>query len=688
MSMSPAVHAKAAQLGKLILHMTTAAGSGHPSSALSIIHIVITLMYRQMRWRPDDPWHPDADRLVLSEGHAVPAVYAAYADLGGVVGRSPQEARGLTVADLETLREAGSVLDGHPNPAEGFPFFDSATGSLGQGLSAAAGLGLAARLRKSERRIYCIIGDGEAREGQVWEALDFIADQRLHNVVAIFNCNGQGQADNVSPQQSPDALAAKIAAFGWDVQRVDGHDADMLLAAYSRAEKSTRPIAIVAQTEKGWGVQGLRAKTNHGKPVSKADLAVACESLDTTAARLAHGATLDWRPSPPAKAGVDAHRGRTAARPESGGRDTRAEHAREGHHAPAAPPAFEAALAAANVQSAGGKLSTRRAYGVALLALGRGDDRIVALDADVSNSTFAEIFAHHFPQRFFECKIAEQNMVSTAVGLAASGFIPFVSSFAKFLARAYDQIEMAAITRANIKLVGSHAGISLAADGPSQMSLPDVAFFRSLSTVGRESSLATHSPASGGAATAGGGVGAAPACVCFQPADAAAAYALTHLMARHQGMCYMRTHRPDVPLIYSPDTEFEIGGSHVLVRGDAVVIVTAGFMVHVCREVVANLAGRGVNCSLVDAYSLPISADRLISEGRRCGMRYLCVEDNYGGGIGSAVAEIISRTDHAGRVEVMTCARIPKSGRTPGDLLAMAALGPEEIAAHVQAMLQ
>lgn len=661
MSYSPAVHAKSAELGKLVLRMTTAAGSGHPSSALSIMHIVVTLMYKQMRWSPADPWNPNADRLVLSEGHAVPAVYAAYADLHGVVGHGPEDARPLTISDVDSLREAGSVLDGHPNPAEGFPFFDSATGSLGQGLSAAAGLGLAARLRKSERRVYCIIGDGESREGQIWEAIDFIADHHLHNVIAIFNCNGQGQADNVSPQQTADVLAAKLTAFGWDVQRVDGHDADMLLAAYARAERATRPVAIVAQTEKGWGVQGLRAKSNHGKPIAKADLEPAMAALDATAARLAHGARFDWTPTPPtvrASAAAPArnvHRGTTGA---------------------VAIPPYEAALTGAHVQPAGGKLSTRRAYGVALLALGRTDDRVVALDADVSNSTFAEMFAHHFPQRFFECKIAEQNMISAAVGLAAAGYVPFVSSFAKFLSRGFDQIEMAAITRANIKIVGSHAGISLAADGPSQMSLPDMAFFRSLGSV-----PAKQSKSQGQSSVRDS------ACTILQPADAYASFALTHVAAHHEGMVFLRTHRPDVPLLYGPDTVFDIGGCNVLASGSAVVIVSAGFMLHVCREVAAQLAGRGVNCSLIDAYALPFVPDKILAEGERCKKRYLCVEDNYCGGIGSALAEAVA-SHGGGKVMTMTCRRIPKSGRTPGDLLNMTGLSVEEIAAQAERMLQ
>lgn len=644
MSIAAPVHAKAIELARHVLRMTTEAGSGHPSSALSLLHIVVVLMYKHMRWAPDDPWNLAADRLVLSEGHAVPAVYAAYADLGGVVGNDPSSWRKLTVEELDELREAASVLDGHPSPAEGFPFFDAATGSLGMGLSVAAGLGLGARLRKSDRRIYVLIGDGESREGQIWEAADFIADHRLNNVTAIFNCNGQGQADYVSPQQSPEILGAKLIAFGWEAVQVDGHDPDMLLSALTRAAKSARPVALVATTEKGWGVSGLKAKSNHGKPIARTDLPVALESLDGVAARVTAGAApLKDRPARPAG---------SIELP---------------HEAPIRMMPIEQGMEYAGLSAAWNKkqMATRRAYGAALLALGRADERIVALDGDVSNSTFSEMFAHHFPQRFFECKIAEQNMISTAVGLAASGYIPFANSFAKFLARAYDQVELAAITRSNIKLCGSHAGVSLAADGPSQMSLPDVAYFRSYASVDTE-----HGPA----------------CVSFHPADAVAAYKMARLMAEHRGMCYMRTHRPDVPLIYGPEQEFTIGGVNRLAEGDAVAIVSSGFMLHVCREVVELLRGQGIRCSLLDACSFPMNPEPLLAAGRTCGGHYLCVEDNFTGGLGSAVAEIVAQRQ-AGRVEIMTCRRLPKSARTALETLRIVGLSPDEICGRVRGMV-
>jgi transketolase len=280
MSLSDTVNSKAIELGKHVITMTTKAGSGHPSSGLSLAHIVILLLEKRMKYNPANPWDPASDRLVLSEGHAVPIVYAVYADIKGVMGHSPDEAKRLTVEDLASLREIDSMLDGHPNPAEGFPFFDAATGSLGQGLSVGAGLGLAARLRGIDKTIFVIIGDGESREGQIWEAADFIVDQGLTNVCAIFNSNGQGQADYVSKQQSAEVLAAKLKAYGWKIRTVNGHDVMAVSSALNGAGKGDKPLAIIAKTTKGWGTAALQGKGNHGKPLKESEVPGALADLD------------------------------------------------------------------------------------------------------------------------------------------------------------------------------------------------------------------------------------------------------------------------------------------------------------------------------------------------------------------------------------------------------------------------
>jgi len=639
-----AIQEKAAALGKLVVRMTARAGSGHASSALSLAHLITYLMYRQMRYDPANPWHPNADRLVLSEGHAVPIVYAAYADLGGAVGRSPDEARRLTTEELDSLRTRDSVLDGHPNPAEGFPFFDAATGSLGQGLSVAAGLALASRLDGIDRRIYVLIGDGESREGQNWEALDFIADYRLRNVCAVFNCNGQGQASYVSPQQSANRLADKLEAFGWKSIAINGHDPEAIEAAFSRVGHSIRPLAVVAQTIKGWGVDALQQGNWHGKPLRESDLDAAERSLDRATAAVVQRVPPPSGPARPLRPATEAPR-----RPEP---------------TAARWPAFGEALAAAGLEAAvkSGKVSTRRAYGAALRTAGDLLPQIAVLDGDVSNSTFSEMFARAHPERFFECRIAEQNMVSVAVGLSAAGYIPFVNSFAKFLMRACDQVEMASVSRANIKLVGSHSGISLAADGPSQMGLTDVAFYHAFARVPVEP-------------------GGDPLCRFYHPADAVAAYHCTRLLVEHRGLGYMRTHRPDVPLIYDPQTEFEAGGFHVLREGKGLALISAGYMVHVARQAAELLHKSGRSVALIDAYSLPLSEAPLLEALRRAGGRALVVEDNYGGGLGAAVAELAARTGEV-RVETMCCQRIPKSTRTAEEILDYCGVGVSQIVAR------
>ncbi len=644
--MSRAIEPRVIELAKQVVRMTTAAGSGHPSSALSLGHLVATLMYEQMRYDPADPWNPGNDRLVLSEGHAVPIVYAAYADLGGVVGKNRTEKRALKLDDLKTLREIDSVLDGHPNPAEGFPFFDAATGSLGQGGSVAAGLAIGARLGGIDKRVFVIIGDGESREGQVWEALDFIIDHHLVNVVPIFNCNGQGQADYVSKQQSAETLARKLEAFGYDVRTIDGHDPAAIDAALGTAGKGDRATAIVARTEKGWGVDSLKDHGNHGKPLPDDAVAEAVASIERTAKALNVTASNHMpRPSPPSSADG-------AARPE------------RIKVAPFAEGMKDAGLTGAVEKN---KLSTRRAYGAALLALGRASDRVVALDGDVSNSTFANAFAKAFPKRFFECKIAEQNMVSVAVGLSAAGCVPFASTFAKFLSRAYDQIEMAAITRANINLVGSHAGVTLGADGPSQMSLPDVAYFRAY-----------------GSAEDGRGN---PVATVFHPSDAVSAYRLTELAANTPGISYVRTHRPDAPLLYPLDAAFSVGGCAQLTEGTGPTIVSSGYMVHVARRAVADLEKQGIACNLFDAYSLPLDAGPILSAARRANGVVLTVEDNFVGGFGSALAEAAARSGEV-RVHMMTCLRLPKSGKTAEDVLSYLGLSVADVVDRARSLLR
>ncbi len=648
MSFEAAVHAKAIQLDHLVLDMTAAAGSGHPTSSMSLGHIVTVLMYHTMRWLPDHPSYPTCDRLVLSEGHAVPIIYAAYADLGGVVGKNGE--RRLSTADLKTLRANDSVLDGHPNPMEGFPFFDAATGSLGQGLSVAAGMGIAARQSELDKRIYCIIGDGESREGQNWEAVDLIADEQLTNVLAIFNCNGYGQADKVSLQQSHQRLRDKLQAAGFEVVVIDGHDPEEIKSAFDKFianVKGETPMAVIAKTVKGWGAPVMQGGGWHGKPATAEKLAQAHEQLKETGVGLTSALSADdLSIYPPAEHSV--------GEPEI-----------------TEPMSMNEAMNAYDMGMVlkGGKFATRKAYGLALRALGHANPNIWALDADVSNSTFAEWFVNdkELSERFVECKIGEQNMFSTAVGLSAAGKIPFCSTFAKFVTRGYDQIEMGINSGANLKIVGSHAGISLASDGPSQMALPDVAWFRAFTT------MKDHR--------------GNPGCYVLQPSDAYSAYALTLAMAEHRGACYMRTFRPDVEFIYDENTVFDLGRFEVLTEGRDLLIVTAGYMVHECNKVLDILDKQGVDATLVDLYSIPFDAEKLLDLANANGGYVLTVEDNYGGGLGSAVADACTEAGDAFTLEQMFVKRIPKSARTEDDIMKQCGLHHTMIAKKALSMV-
>jgi len=651
MSYDSTIHAKAVELTKLTFNITAAAGSGHPTSGASLAHLVTILMYQHMRWEPANPAHPSSDRLVLSEGHAVPIVYAACADLGVMVGRTKEEWHALTVDEAKTLREIDSVVDGHPNPVEGFPFFDTATGSLGQGLSQATGLAIAARLNGMDKRVFCIIGDGESREGNIWEGVDFLIDHDLKAVCPIFNCNKFAQSTATAEQQLPDATVAKLEAVGYDVYRIDGHNPSAIkeaLSAHAQAQHdpNAAPVAIVAATVKGWGVPSQQGNGHHGSAAEGDDLAKALEELDATATQI--GASADT----PLK------------------RDLMTPHERP-RLEPKAAPAFDEACRLYGQESAleKGKLATRKAFGVALQALGHADPRVVVLDGDVQNSTGAASFASDeaLKDRFVQCRIAEQQMCAAAAGIAASNRVPFCTTFGKFFTRAYDQIEMAVNSGANLKLVGSHAGITLGADGPSQMAVADVPWFRGLGTMHTKDG--------------------APGFYTLTPSDGWSCYALTQLMAEHVGPVYMRTLRPDTEFLYGPTDTFRLGGMSVLSEGRDLLIVAHGYMVHEANRALELLDQQGIDATLVDAYSLPFDADTLCDLANENNGMVLTLEDNYGGGLGSAVADALAASGDGFTVHQMHVTHLPKSGKTPDDLLHYCGLSAEHVKQTAMGML-
>ncbi len=652
MSFDSTIHAKAIELTKLSYEMTAASGSGHPTTAASLSHLVSVLMYSHMRYEPSNPAHPSSDRLVLSEGHAVPIVYAACADLGVMIGKDPQNLRPMTRDDAMTLRAIDSMIDGHPNPIEGFPFFDAATGSLGQGLSVAAGIAAGAKVDQIDRRIFCIIGDGESREGQIWEAIDFLRDHGLSAVCPIFNCNEYAQSDKVSPQQTAQTTTKKLEAAGYKVLVIDGHNPTEIQEAFrthaqTMHDPDAAPVAIVANTVKGWGSASSQGHGHHGKPATGDDLAKALEELDQTGRQV--GAAADEQlkidlmsPKKPDAPKIEAAMSFPEAAKKYG---------------------FDSALEK-------GKMATRRAYGVALQALGHADSRVVALDADVKNSSFAIDFYNdkELNPRFFECRIAEQNMYSVAAGLSAAGKVPFASTFAKFVTRGYDQIEMAVNSGANLKIVGSHAGITLAADGPSQMSLPDIAWFRSFANTTNHKGV--------------------PCFYLLQPSDAYQAYALTLAMAGHDGPCYMRTVRGDVEFLYGENDTFNLGGHEVLSQGRDLLIVASGYMVHEANRALEQLDAQGVDATLVDLYSIPFDTDAILDLANKNNGMILTLEDNYSGGIGSAVADAASLDGGGFTVNQMYVRKIPKSGRTTDDVLNYTGLSAKHVVLRAMQMLQ
>jgi transketolase len=650
MSFESSINRKAIDIGKLSVEITTSAGSGHPSTALSLTHLITVLMYSQMRWDPKDPWNLAQDRLVLSEGHAVPIVYAALADIGAAIvplGKGREAARPMTKADAMSLRAIDSAVDGHPNPQLGIHFFDAATGSLGQGLSVAAGLGAAAKMDKVDRNIYCIIGDGESREGQIWEAADFVVDHALTNVIPIFNCNELAQSDWVSPQQSYRGLADKLEAFGFIVLTIDGHDPHAIKEAFSElhvVQNGQRPMAIVARTIKGWGATGEQGMGKHGTPVKKDKLGEILGELDQTAKDIGadSSSNVQLKISPiTSKAPVIEKKTITIK-------------------------SYADGLAAVGMDkdlAAGKPIAPRKAYGAALVALGEADKRVVGLDADVKNSTHAEWFAKKFPAQYLECKIAEQNMISVAAGASAGGKIPFCSTFAKFVVRAYDQVEMAIISGANLKITGTHAGVTLAADGPSQMSLPDAAFFRSF----------CHTKNYDGE----------PACRYFFPADGVSCYKITELMANIKGTCYQRALRAETKALYKQDEKFEVGGYKVLREGKDLVFVSAGYMVHECLKVADELAKSGKKAAVIDAYSLPLKDNGIVEIAQKSGGRIITVEDNYTGGLDVEIAMQIATTGAQVKLKSLVVRQVPKSGREPEDVLAYLHLDSKSILAAV-----
>jgi transketolase len=590
---------------------TTEAKSGHPSTCFSCAEIVASVFFRFLRYDLEHPKSPYNDRFVLSKGHAAPILWAALAEAGA-----------FPVDRLLTLRRIDSDLEGHPTPRS--PFVDVSTGSLGQGLSNAVGMALASKVDGIDNRVYALLGDGETAEGAVWEAAALAAHYRLGHLVAIVDVNRLGQSEPTMYQHNLEIYRRRFEAFGWQAEVVDGHDIPQVLAALRRAvEDPGTPSAILAKTVKGKGVSFMEdADGWHGKPVTDRT------QLDRALSELGPDEPL---PEPLVLAKPNATGGETA-----------------GSVAAVAPPNY----------NLGDAIATREAYGEGLAKLGRADRRVVALDGDCKNSTFAQTFLKEHPDRFFECFIAEQNMVGAAAGLASLGKIPFASSFACFLTRAYDFIRMASISQAGVKLCGSHAGVSIGEDGPSQMALEDLAMMR---------------------AVAGSTV--------LYPSDGVSAERLVALAAKTPGIVYLRTSRPKTPVIYSNDETFDVGGCKVLRSGteDQATVVGAGVTVHEALKAYDLLMEQGIAVRVIDLYSVkPVDRNTLVKAAKETG-RVITVEDHYAeGGLGEAVHSAL--VGIPGEFQRLAVDGLPRSGKSD-ELLDHFGISARRIAEAVVAMI-
>lgn len=580
---------------------TTAAKSGHPTSCASAADIVSALFFHAMNHSLKEPRDPNSDRFVMSKGHAAPLLYAAWAEAGHI---APEE--------LLKLRQFGHSLEGHPTPR--LDFVDVATGSLGQGLSAAAGMAYGGKyFDKASYRVYCLLGDGEAAEGSVWEAAAFASEYGLDNLIAIIDCNRLGQSRDTALGHRTDVYKARLEAFGWHTIVIDGHDMGAICGALFTAKSGRgggKPIAIVAKTFKGQGIEGQADLVGfHGKPIPADAAPAICEAIL---------ARCNNKTGPIKVCASEAKKDAPTMAVATGKLSN--------------PPAY----------SVGEKVATRAAYGTALVKLGEANNRVVALDAEVSNSTFSDKFRKTFPDRYVECFIAEQNMVGVAVGLASRGrTIPFASTFATFFTRAFDQLRMGAISSANIKLVGSHVGVSIGEDGPSQMGLEDIAMFRTL-----------------------------PGAVVLYPSDAVATERAVELAAQTTGIVFIRTGRPANPVLYANDTEFAVGKGRSLRSGTAALVVAAGVTLHEAVKASDELAEAGLEVALYDPFSIKPMDEATVAElAGKAGGRVVVVEDHYPeGGIGDAVRQALDSAPGLQlRMKHLAVREIPRSG--PADKL-------------------
>ncbi|UJR15478.1 hypothetical protein I4U23_002421 [Adineta vaga] len=599
------------------IEATQASNSGHPTSCSSMAEITSVLFFNVMHYDPKDPRNPAGDRFVLSKGHCAPILYAAWA----VAGAFP-------VSDLKNLRKIDSDLEGHPTPR--LNFIDVATGSLGQGLGFASGMAYAGKyFDKSDYRVYCVLGDGECAEGSVWESFAFASFYKLDNLCAVIDINRLGQSDPTQLQHDLETYRKRVDAFGWHPIIVNGQDVSQLLAAFKEASQiKDKPTCILAKTFKGSGLKGIENELDwHGKPLGdKADGIVA------DLRKLVNEETL--------------------VRPEINKIVAKVPEIKKDKEIKlSSPPNYDGKK----------EIATRLAHGTALEKLGKSCEYVIALDGDTKNSTYSIKFHDAYPKRFVECYIAEQNMVQVAIGIATrQRYISFVHTFAAFLLRAADQIRMGAISFTRVKYIGSHAGVSIGEDGPSQMALEDFAFFRTI-----------------------------PHIVCFYPSDAVSAERAVELAANYDGAVYIRTSRPNFPILYKNDEVFQIGKAKIIVESsnDVCTIVAGGVTLHEAVKASEKLKAQGKAIRIIDAFTLkPIDRETILKSVNATNNRLLVVEDHYPeGGLGEAVMAALA--DQTGiKIVHLAVPEVARSGKS-AELLSKYGIDAEHIVNAVEKLL-
>lgn len=596
---------------------TQASKSGHPTSCSSIAELMSVLYFHTMRYKLSAPRDASSDRLVLSKGHAAPILYAAWAEAGL-----------FPIEDLQNLRKIDSDLEGHPTPR--LNFIDVGTGSLGQGVAVACGMSYVGKyFDKASYRTYVIVGDGESAEGSIWESLNFAGYYGLDNLCVIFDVNRLGQSEPTSLQHKVEVYRKRAESFGFNAIVVDGHDVEELLKAFHEASVTKdKPTALIAKTYKGKFFPNIEDADNwHGKPLGdKAD-----EVIKHLKGLIHNHGPLQITPQKPLKDDAPVVSLSNVKLSE--------------------PPAYKL----------GETVATRLAYGTALAKIGANNPRVIALDGDTKNSTFADKLKNVYPDRYIECFIAEQNLVGVAIGAACRDrTIAFVSTFATFFTRAFDQIRMGAISQTNVNFVGSHCGVSIGEDGPSQMGLEDIALFRSI-----------------------------PGSTVFYPSDAVSCERAVEMAANTKGVCFIRTSRPNTAVIYNNNDKFEIGKLRVVKQSakDQVLLVGAGVTLYEAINAAAQLEKAGIHARVVDLFTVkPIDRDGLIKNAKECGGRIVTVEDHYKeGGIGEAVMSAVA--DQRFAVKQLAVPTIPRSG-PPTVLLDMFGISARHVVAAAQEILK